>query len=135
MSSVDVARNARKFPTKTLINITLGILAGLAIGAGAVHAGIRGFHTASSIDETGTAFQTGYVAGAYDMLSTVVAPASDLPDGFRMDYYRKKFACLRPHADTTTQLLAWQQRHWDQDRVEYASDLAASLILADACEP
>ena len=80
-------------------------------------------------------FQSGYVAGAFDMLSSVVNVGDDLSAEFRVKWFREKFDCLHTHASTTRILTAWAGRTWRANLVTYRDDMAAALLLTDACDP
>jgi hypothetical protein len=121
---------------KGIAGVALGVVVGLAIGAGVAKAGPLGFMSATKISGMGDLFQDGYAAGAYDMLSYVIE--LDRLDGSPADhmlYLRTKFACLDQRGDTVGVLKVWAQRQWAADQLEYPRDQAASLMIADACKP
>jgi hypothetical protein len=120
---------------RLIAGVTLGVMVGLAVGAGMARAqGLSGFMNATRIASTTESFQAGYVSGAYDMLSYVVAdPGPEISADEHMRYLRGRLACLDAIGDSNMQLKAWAQRKWEADRAQYANDLAASLMVADAC--
>lgn len=108
---------------KLIVGVVIGLVLGTAVSALAV----AGWYDGKGILTHTEEFQNGYVAGVSDALDAIV----DATPG--VEYLKSKLACLNTPSKTNR---LGDFRAWASPQLsKYPDSQAASVIIAEACEP
>ncbi len=110
-----------------MVKLTAGVVIGIVLGSAVSAFAVAGWYDGKGLLSHTEEFQNGYVAGVSDALDAIVDAAPGV------DYLRAKLECLDT-PDKTNRLGDF--RVWAAGRLDRHPDSqAASVIMADACEP
>jgi len=117
--------------------VMVGVGIGAAVGAGVAGANARAFEVSSHIATQNDGYQLGYVAGTYDALQSITDPNINVPTGSGdryLTWLRRQAGCLDSKGQTLGDIQAWAKYRWLMDSHQSQSGIAASTLIADACD-
>jgi hypothetical protein len=122
---------------KVIAGVMLGIVIGLAVGAGAAGAGPFGYYRVNEMGSQPQGFKLGYAAGVFDMLGVIVNDGITGTETWqqRDRMYKQVFACFQQHGSTLGSLAEWASSTWITDSAQYGNDQAASALMGECLDP